>query len=219
MVPELMRFVCCDKLSILLQVGNSLTKLCEPNQEGAATMLKAAKVWSLAFFLACTSAYLLRSTQIIERPVAAATKQPTGAQSGHAPGAPQPICSERAEHQLPLPSTFLPDRLTEFQAKLSAFLKHGDYLHWCADKGLRDTGPFVNKVSLGVHPTVKIYYSPKIMKWLMHDRQGVIEDGAMIVKEQYTPPAAQYQLTAPEKVSDWTIMIKDAKGARSEDVV
>jgi hypothetical protein len=180
-------------------------------------MLKAAKVWGVAFFLTCTSAYLLRATQIIERPVAAAAQQQAGAQSNSTKGAPQRPCWERAEQlhiQLPLPSTFLPDRLTEFQAKLAGFLKHGDYLNWCADKGLRDTGPFVNKVSLGVHPTVKIYYSSKIMKWLMHDRQGVIEDGAMIVKEQYTPPAAQYQLTAPEKVSDWTIMIKDSKGSK-----
>jgi len=177
-------------------------------------MLRPAKAWLFILLLICTSVYLLHSTPIIERPVSAATNRQTGAQSGHATGTPLPLCSERAEHQLPLPSTFLPDRLTEYQQQLADFLKRGEYLHWCADKGLRDTGPFVNKVPLGVHPTVKIYYSPKIMRWLMDDRKETIPDGAMIVKEQYTPPAAQYQLTAPEKVSDWTIMIKDAKGSK-----
>ena len=63
---------------------------------------------------------------------------------------------------LPLPSTFLPERLPEFQKILSDFLQHGDYLRlgWNEDRGLRDTGPFINKKPYGVHPTVKIYYSP-----------------------------------------------------------
>ena len=60
-------------------------------------MLKAAKVWGLAFFLTCTSAYLLRATQIIERPVAAAAKQQAGAQSNSTKGTPQRPCWERVE--------------------------------------------------------------------------------------------------------------------------
>jgi hypothetical protein len=118
--------------------------------------------------------------------------------------------------RLPLPSTFLPDRLPEFQKKLTEFLQRGDYLRlgWSEDKGLRDTGPFVKNFSFGVHPTVKIYYSPEIMNWLVADRAGTIPDGAMIIKEQYTAPAAQYQLRTPDPVTDWTIMIKDAKGSK-----
>jgi mono/diheme cytochrome c family protein len=121
-----------------------------------------------------------------------------------------------ARSPLPLPSTFLPERLPEFQKKLSEFLQHGDYLRlgWSEDKGLRDTGPFIRTFSFGVHPTVKIYYSPEIMNWLVADRAGAIPDGAMIIKEQYTPPAAQYQLKTPDPVTDWTIMIKDAKGSK-----
>jgi HAMP domain-containing protein len=67
--------------------------------------------------------------------------------------------------RLPLPSTFLPDRLPEFQKKLTEFLQRGDYLRlgWSEDKGLRDTGPFIRNFSFGVHPTVTIYYSPEIM--------------------------------------------------------
>ena len=117
---------------------------------------------------------------------------------------------------LPLPSTFLPERLPEFQKILSDFLQHGEYLKlsWNEDKGLRDTGPFINGKPYGVHPTVKIYYSPGIMKWLIDGRTGTIPDGSMIIKEQYTPPAAQYQIKAPEPVTDWTVMIKDSKGSK-----
>jgi len=52
------------------------------------------------------------------------------------------------------------------------------------------------------------------MKWLVANRAGTIPDGAMIIKEQYTAPAAQYQLRTPDPVTDWTIMIKDAKGSK-----
>jgi hypothetical protein len=128
----------------------------------------------------------------------------------------QPDCTSRKKADLPLPSTYLPGRLPEFQKILTEFLEHGAYLklNWCQDKGLRDTGPFINKIPYGVHPTVKIYYSPGIMSWLIEDRRGTIPDGAMIIKEQYPAPAAQYQLKPPPKVSDWTVMIKDSKGSK-----
>ncbi|HEX6718341.1 MAG TPA: cytochrome P460 family protein [Pyrinomonadaceae bacterium] len=126
-------------------------------------------------------------------------------------------CANGDESGLPLPSSFLPARLPEFQAQLKSFLTSGKYktLNWCEDKKLRDTGPFVNGVSYGVHPTVKIYYSPSVINWLTHnDRDRVIPDGAMIVKEQYSPPAARYQLQPPKKINGWTIMIKDSKGSQ-----
>ena len=103
-------------------------------------------------------------------------------------------CANGDESGLPLPSTFLPARLSEFQAQLKAFLSSGKYknLKWCEDKKLRDTGPFVNGASYGVHPTVKIYYSPDVIDWLVSKNANkVIPDGAMIVKEQYTAPAAR----------------------------
>ena len=95
-------------------------------------------------------------------------------------------CASAGESGLPLPSSFLPARLSEFQAQLKSFLSSGKYrtLKWCEDKKLRDTGPFVNGVSYGVHPTVKIYYSPKVIEWLLHRDSGkAIPDGSMIVKE------------------------------------
>lgn len=129
---------------------------------------------------------------------------------------PVPDCAERPKDQLPLPSTFLPAKLPEFQKMLTQFLQRGEYvkLNWCGDKGLRDTGPFLNKVSYGVHPTVKIYYSPEMMKWLIDGRKDAVPDGAMIIKEQYTAPAAQYQIKPIPPVTDWTVMIKDAKGSK-----
>src|SRR5215510_1144468 len=92
-------------------------------------------------------------------------------------------CADKDESGLPLPSSFLPARLPEFQAQLKSFLTSGKYktLKWCEDKKLRDTGPFVNGVSYGVHPTVKIYYSPKVIEWLLHRDSGkAIPDGSMI---------------------------------------
>ena len=124
-------------------------------------------------------------------------------------------CAKGDESGLPLPSTFLPARLPEFQARLRTFLSSGKYrnLNWCEDKKFRDTGPFVNGVSYGVHPTVKIYYSPVVIDWLLRkDPNQLIPDGAMIVKEQYSPPAAKYRLQPPKGINGWTIMIKDSKG-------
>ena len=125
-------------------------------------------------------------------------------------------CANGKESGLPLPTSFLPARLPEFQTQLQSFLTSGKYrtLNWCEDKKLRDTGPFINNVSYGVHPTVKIYYSPAVINWLIRkDSNKPIPDGAMIVKEQYTAPAARYQIQQPQ-INGWTIMIKDSKGSQ-----
>jgi cytochrome P460 len=126
-------------------------------------------------------------------------------------------CAKGEESGLPLPSGFAPGKLPAFQAQLKSFLTSGKYrtLNWCEDKKLRDTGPFVKGVSYGVHPTVKIYYSPAVINWLMRkDSAKPIPDGAMIVKEQYSAPAARYQIQPPKGINGWTIMIKDSKGSQ-----
>jgi hypothetical protein len=126
-------------------------------------------------------------------------------------------CSKGEESGLPLPSSFRPATLPDFQAQLKSFLTSGKYrtLNWCEDKNFRDTGPFVNGVSYGVHPTVKIYYSPAVIDWLVSkNSKQLIPDGAMIVKEQYSAPAARYRLQPPKKINGWTIMIKDSKGSQ-----
>ena len=120
-------------------------------------------------------------------------------------------CAGAADHTLPLPTSLTPDA---FHDRLLAFLQNTEYvkLNWCVDKGVRDTGPYVNGTYLGTHPAVRIYYSPAVMRWLVNDREGELPDGAMIVKEMYRPPAARWE-GQPLVPASWTVMIKDAKGS------
>ncbi|HZI18638.1 MAG TPA: cytochrome P460 family protein [Pyrinomonadaceae bacterium] len=145
------------------------------------------------------------------------TRAAGGRPSASALAAAEPDCvREGKENPLPLPTSFLPARPTAFQPVLAKFLESGEYrrLGWCSDKGVRDTGPFVAGTYYGVHPAVKIYYSPGVMRWLTGGRVGDIPDGSMIIKEQYHPPAAKYEEGGPPAPTDWTIMIKDSKGAK-----
>ena len=145
--------------------------------------------------------------------------------AGNAPGIPLPAgfqspCQNAQEHTLPLPTTVPPAQFVDFEKQILAFLENGDYkksLGWCVDKGVRDTGPYFREVYYGTHPAVRIYYSPKVMQWLTGGREGPIPDGGMIIKEQFPPPSARYAGMSDDqlpKVTDWTIMIKDAKGAK-----
>ena len=62
------------------------------------------------------------------------------------------------------------------------------------------------RTSDGVHPYVKVWYSPTLWNWLtVSTRQGEVPDGAMLVKEQYV------SLTAA--LHEWTIMVKDSNGS------
>jgi len=122
-------------------------------------------------------------------------------------------CPDAKESGLPLPSSLTPD---EFHDKLLAFLQNTEYvkLNWCVDKDVRDTGPLVSSSYLGVHPAVRIYYSPAVMDWLVNGRINSLPDGAMIVKEMYHPgPAARWQ-GKPLTPSSWTVMIKDSDGSK-----
>jgi hypothetical protein len=69
---------------------------------------------------------------------------------------------------------------------------------WQHDAQIRSSG--------GVHPYVKVWYSPSLWNWLTVDaRQGDVPDGAMLVKEQYVSPTAA--------LHEWTIMVKDQTGS------
>lgn len=52
----------------------------------------------------------------------------------------------------------------EYEERVLGYLNSLDYrrLGWCEDKGLRDTGPFINKFDAMVHPGVRIFYSPEV---------------------------------------------------------
>ena len=89
-------------------------------------------------------------------------------------------------------------------------------LGWCLDKSVRDTGPYIHGISYGVHPTVRIYYSPEIMQWLRNGRRGMPPDGAVIIKEQYPgKPAAAFAGLNEDRLrpTDWTIMIRRASAS------
>lgn len=128
---------------------------------------------------------------------------------------------------LPLPGT-LP--LVDYEEKLYRWILERKYsgLGWAVDKSVRDTGPYINGVYYGTHPAVRIFYSPEVMTWLRGGRKGTIADGAMIIKEMFTPPAALYQELANDPkyhdpkaydkllaslVSGWTIMVKNGKAS------
>ncbi len=122
-------------------------------------------------------------------------------------------CPDAKESTLPRPGSLSPD---EFHDRLLAFLEGGEYakLKWCEDKRVRDTGPWIDGKYYGVHPAVRVFYSPGVMNWLVGGRLGTIPDGAMIVKEMYNPgPAARWQ-DQTLKPKSWTVMIKDSKGSK-----
>ncbi|HMY75279.1 MAG TPA: cytochrome P460 family protein, partial [Blastocatellia bacterium] len=121
-------------------------------------------------------------------------------------------CPDAKENPLPSPTSLSPD---EFHDKLLAFLESREYanLKWCEDKRVRDTGPWIDGMSYGVHPSVKVFYSPAVMEWLVGGRLGNIPDGAMIVKEMYDSPAARWE-GQTLKPASWTVMIKDSKGSK-----
>jgi hypothetical protein len=64
---------------------------------------------------------------------------------------------------------------------------------WRVDTRVRDTGPFIDGKNYGVHPAVRIHYSPEVVKWLEDGRKGELPDGSMIIKEMMQPPAAIYE--------------------------
>ncbi len=117
---------------------------------------------------------------------------------------------------LPLPSSL---QTAQYEEKLFAFLNGREYakLGWLRDKGVRDTGPYLNGTYYGTHPAVRVYYSPGVVKWLMNGRVGAIPDGEMIIKEQYPAPAARHQGRSEEQLwaalESWTVMVKDSAGS------
>jgi mono/diheme cytochrome c family protein len=120
---------------------------------------------------------------------------------------------------LKLPSFIPPGEPVAVEKQLLAYLSTLDYrgLGWCRDKWVRDTGPLIQGTASIVHPAVHIYYSPEVSNWLVNGRKGEIPDGAVIIKEQFSPiPAARYRDIAEKDLgcsNDWTIMIKDSRGS------
>jgi hypothetical protein len=112
--------------------------------------------------------------------------------------------------------------LQAYERQLYAFLDARQYekLGWVKDKGVRDTGPFIAGAAYGTHPAVRIFYSPEVYDWLKAGRpeDQLIPDGAMIIKEMYTPPAVRYggmtDAEIDKAVSGWTVMVRDSSGSK-----
>jgi len=121
--------------------------------------------------------------------------------------------------QLKLPAFIPPGEPVAVEKQLLTYLNTLEYrnLGWCRDKSVRDTGPLIQGVAATVHPAVHIYYSPEVSNWLVNGRKGEIPDGAVIIKEQFSPiPAARYHGIAEKDLgcsNDWTIMIKNSKAS------
>jgi len=97
--------------------------------------------------------------------------------------------------------TLPPATSPTFLAQLTTFMNNWCYRTqgWQHDANVRSSD--------GVHPFVKIYYSPQMWTWLQKgDRKADIDDGAMLVKEQY-------QTMKQKQPDEWTIMVKDRAGS------
>jgi hypothetical protein len=133
------------------------------------------------------------------------------------------------EAVLPEPSTIANlDAKNVFDLELRDFLRGGGYKSWTADLSWRLTGPYVGDFdtgqSLGVHPAVRVWYSPKMVKWMCGARSGNPEDGAMIVKEMHAIKAEDLGIdksadcmsikTAPDQIQpgSWTVMYRKGPG-------
>lgn len=106
------------------------------------------------------------------------------------------------------------------EAAVDAFLQAWCYDDWVADTQIRDTGPYIAEnplsegvLDFGVHPAVRIFYSPNMAAWIEAGRPAEgPRQPAMLVKEMYyPPPAARYRLLTDETkrahVTSWTVML------------
>lgn len=133
------------------------------------------------------------------------------------------------------PSAFA---LNVYEEKLNRFL--GAFCHrdeaagWTRDKRIRDAGPWVGTYQdgkwtgkyYGTHAPVLIWYSPDMLAWLKKNRPEhgpqpasvePVPDGAIMIKEMYSPPAAACAGIDPAyllpTVNSSAVMIRDSKGS------
>ena len=128
--------------------------------------------------------------------------------------------------------------LNDYQAKLGQYLQnfcHRDTRKgWRVDKRVRDTGPYVATYQngkwtanyFGTHAPVLVWYSPEMFNWLKANRPEhgappeppLLPDGAMIIKEMYTPPAAACASIPWERLRPTTqgaaVMIRDSQASQ-----
>lgn len=102
--------------------------------------------------------------------------------------------SENAGPCAPLP----PAADSDFLVRLTPFMNNLCYQrqNWQHDAQVR--------TSDGVHPFVRVWYSPSLFDWItVKNRVGPVPDGAIVVKEQF------HDLSGP--LFEWTVMVKDSE--------
>jgi len=140
----------------------------------------------------------------------------------------------KAPRGKPAPRSLLPPTGPVAPARQQAYAQHvkrfivkpDNYrrLGWLSDAHWRLTGPYQgcppNGNNFGVHPAVRISYSPEVIDWLCQGQKGPLPDGAMIVKEmanitQLTVDRRTKVLSIPRdtQVDAWTVMIKGQGGS------
>jgi hypothetical protein len=156
--------------------------------------------WTAVFFLVSFGAVIAFA--------APPSKTPASAGKTAAPAAIPAAIPAACRFPLPPPNH---DEFSDpqFDQRMSDFLNPRCYklLGWTGDREIRNTGPYIEPNSYGTHPSVRVYYSPGIVKWLQEGRKGVIADGEMIIKEMYNPPA--YGVTGAAEFSSWTVMVRE----------
>jgi len=91
-----------------------------------------------------------------------------------------------------------PPPMSDLNAKNDYDLAYREFLNsriyatelgWASDMNWRMTGPYAGEIgsgdSYGVHPVVRVYYSPEVTEWLCGGMQGDLPDGAMVIKEMH----------------------------------
>ncbi len=163
--------------------------------------------------------------------------QPSAWVCENSPPAPSPTeiaqwCQAHRDRGRPAILPYAPAEIDDLDAKnrydlsLRHFLRARTYrqLGWIADREWRLTGPYVgdfpNGKSYGVHPAVRVWYSPEVVDWLCKGRKTALPTGAMIVKEMRAiDPAALdidvnaqcLVIRAPTKTLEpgsWTVMVR-----------
>ena len=145
------------------------------------------------------------------------------------------------EVQSPSQADGSPKPLNVYEAKVGQFFNmycHRDpMLGFAVDKDVRDTGPFVAYRDQdnawvteyhGTHAPVVIWYSPAMLDWLKANRPAdaaaapadaaPVPDGAIIVKEMFTPPASRCAGLDREKLipqNGIAYMVRDAGASRT----
>jgi hypothetical protein len=110
------------------------------------------------------------------------------------------FCSTHSGAGLDAPSNLQnPPPLSDLEAKNEYDLEFLDFLEsrvyvnelgWAGDMNWRLSGPYVGEIgkgqNYGVHPAIRIYYSPEVIEWLCNGREGGLPDGAIIIKEMHS---------------------------------